>query len=303
MKRSKAQGLRPKTDAFNVAIREDPYFNSLQVKYGYAMTCHKAQGGEWETAVVHFEGGHSTRNEQFFRWSYTAITRAQKTLMTINAPAFTPTSGIAWDTLGPSPRPESTPPTEETPADDDWNRWSFNAGQEALFAYHLALRDAWSSCGIRIERLDHLQYAERYLLTREGRAATVQYHYKGNRKISTTVAAPGAASDPELLETVLAGMRDALASTPTAKTPLSDPFLAEFHDKLNAALEGTDIRLVAAEAMPYRLRVEFESAGRRAKIDFCYNGKQTWTSAAEVGGPGASGGLVDRVRQLLEQAP
>ena len=133
--------LRPKTDAFSIALREDPYFNALQVKYGYAMTCHKAQGGEWETAVVNFEGVPK-RNGHFFRWSYTAITRAQKRLITINAPAFTPTSRIAWDTLGQSPQSESTPPTEANPVDDDWNRYCFNAGQEALFAYHVALRES-----------------------------------------------------------------------------------------------------------------------------------------------------------------
>ncbi len=297
MQRSRGQGLRPKTDAFNLAIREDPYFNALQVKYGYAMTCHKAQGGEWKTAVVNFEGGHSTRNEHFFRWSYTAITRAQSTLVTINAPAFTPTSGITWDTPGQSPQPETTS------ADKDWNRWCFNAGQEALFAYHAALREAWSNRGLRIERLDHLQYAERYLLTRDGRTATVQYHYKGNHRVSTTQAAPGATSDPELLDAALAGMHEALASMSAATAPLPEPFLVEFRDKLSAVLEGTGIRLVATESMPYRLRVEFETAEQRAKIDFCYNGKQTWTSAAEVGGPGASGGLIDHVRQLLDQAP
>lgn len=131
----------------------------------------------------------------------------------------------------------------------------------------------------------------------------MQYHYKGNHKISTPLAAPGASSDSELLEMALAGMREALSSTPTDKPPLTEPFLVEFQDRLNAALEGTEIRIVATEPMPYRLRVEFETARRRARIDFCYNGKQTWTSAAEVGGQGASGGLIDRVRQLLDQAP
>ncbi|MTW21943.1 AAA family ATPase [Allochromatium palmeri] len=295
--------LRPKTNAFSIAFREDPYFNALQVKYGYAMTCHKAQGGEWQTAVVNFEGGHSARNEQFFRWSYTAITRAQRTLITINAPSFTPTSGITWDTLGPSPQPESTSTTTTPPTDDDWNRWSFNAGQETLFAYHVALREAWSKRGICIEHLDHLQYTERYLLSRDGRAATVQYHYKGNHKISKTQDTPSSASDPELLDAALTAMHEALSSMPADKTPLSEPFLAEFHDKLNAALEGTEIRIVATEPMPYRLRIEFETAGRRAKIDFYYNGKQTWTSAIVVGGPGASGGLIDRVQQLLDQVP
>ena len=60
--------------------------NALQVKFGYAVTCHKAQGGEWKNAFVDFRsfGGYS--NEEYFRWSYTALTRAKETLYMMNFP-------------------------------------------------------------------------------------------------------------------------------------------------------------------------------------------------------------------------
>jgi hypothetical protein len=184
--------------------------------------------------------------------------------------------------------------------DPDWNRLCFNPGQERLFAYHTALRDAWAEAGITIERLDHLQYLQRYVLSVREKLASVQYHYKGNRKVSKMMATPGAVSDPDLLGKALSLMNRALASPSSGGTELSDPFLLEFQRRLEHALEGTDIRVVSVEPMQYRARVEFEESGQRAQIVFCYNNKKTWTSAQEVGGQGASNGLIERVQQLME---
>ncbi len=60
-------------------IRKDPYLNALQVKYAYAVTCHKAQGGQWEHVFI--ERGYIPSNEldlEYLRWLYTGITRATK---------------------------------------------------------------------------------------------------------------------------------------------------------------------------------------------------------------------------------
>ena len=66
-------------------ILKDPYFNALQVKYAYAITCHKSQGGEW--AVVFVDQGYLTDemiDEEYKRWLYTAITRASEKLYLVN---------------------------------------------------------------------------------------------------------------------------------------------------------------------------------------------------------------------------
>ncbi|MBK8119892.1 MAG: ATP-binding domain-containing protein [Sulfuritalea sp.] len=59
----------------------------MLVKFGYSVTCHKAQGGEWDSVYVKFSG-FPERNSGFFRWAYTAITRGRKTLGVIEAPSF-----------------------------------------------------------------------------------------------------------------------------------------------------------------------------------------------------------------------
>jgi len=67
------------------AIRKNPYFNALQVKFSYALTCHKTQGGQWKCVFV--EQGwlnNDLINKEFLRWLYTAITRATEQLYLVD---------------------------------------------------------------------------------------------------------------------------------------------------------------------------------------------------------------------------
>jgi len=67
------------------AIKKDPYYNALQIKFAYAITCHKAQGGQWPLVFV--DQGYMTDemlNTEFLRWLYTALTRATKELFLVN---------------------------------------------------------------------------------------------------------------------------------------------------------------------------------------------------------------------------
>ena len=66
-------------------IKTDPYYNALQVKFSYAVTCHKSQGGQWKAVFV--DQGYLTDelvNKEFIRWLYTAITRASEQLFLVN---------------------------------------------------------------------------------------------------------------------------------------------------------------------------------------------------------------------------
>ena len=69
------------------AIRQDQFFNALQVKFAYAVTCHKAQGGQW--AHVYVDQGYMTDdmlNPDYIHWLYTALTRATEMLYLVNWP-------------------------------------------------------------------------------------------------------------------------------------------------------------------------------------------------------------------------
>ena len=69
----------------NEAIRDDPYINALQVKFAYALTCHKSQGGQWKAIFV--DQGYlpdDKVDKEYVRWLYTAVTRATDELFLLN---------------------------------------------------------------------------------------------------------------------------------------------------------------------------------------------------------------------------
>jgi exodeoxyribonuclease-5 len=68
-------------------VLEDPFFNAIQVKFGYAVTCHKAQGGQWKNVFI--DPGffrEDMLNREYLRWMYTAFTRATEKLYLVNFP-------------------------------------------------------------------------------------------------------------------------------------------------------------------------------------------------------------------------
>jgi exodeoxyribonuclease-5 len=68
-------------------VKADPYFNALQIKFAYAITCHKAQGGQWQ--AVFLDQGYIPKeqmNVEYLRWLYTAFTRAVNKLYLVNFP-------------------------------------------------------------------------------------------------------------------------------------------------------------------------------------------------------------------------
>lgn len=67
-------------------VKNNPYFNALQVKYSYAVTCHKSQGGQWENVFIEKPYLAEGPDRDYLRWLYTAITRAKKQLFMIGFP-------------------------------------------------------------------------------------------------------------------------------------------------------------------------------------------------------------------------
>lgn len=77
----------PRKDERMKQFQEDKYYNALQVKYAYAITCHKAQGGQW--SHVYLDQGYMTDDmltPDYIHWLYTAFTRATETLFLVNWP-------------------------------------------------------------------------------------------------------------------------------------------------------------------------------------------------------------------------
>ena len=68
----------------NAAVREDPYYNALQIKYSTAITCHKSQGGQWKCVFIDNAFWQDALTVEDLKWLYTALTRATKKLYLVN---------------------------------------------------------------------------------------------------------------------------------------------------------------------------------------------------------------------------
>lgn len=95
--------LKPGSEEFSNAIQVDEYYNCLKAKFGYAVTGHKCQGGEWAKVFVDYYG-RTGLSDDCLRWAYTATTRARKTLYFTNLPHITPFSKFRIEPVQPCSR-------------------------------------------------------------------------------------------------------------------------------------------------------------------------------------------------------
>jgi superfamily I DNA/RNA helicase len=84
-KRMKDKGIKQKDPQFKDNMLKDPYLNALKTVYGYALTCHKAQGGEWNEVFLYLDNKiHGIKKPGIYQWLYTAVTRAKENLYLVN---------------------------------------------------------------------------------------------------------------------------------------------------------------------------------------------------------------------------
>jgi ATP-dependent exoDNAse (exonuclease V) alpha subunit len=84
-KRMKSNGINQKDKAFKDRMLSDPYLNGLKAVFGYALTCHKSQGGEWSEIYLYLDNKiHGIPKPGIYQWLYTAVTRAKVRLHVVN---------------------------------------------------------------------------------------------------------------------------------------------------------------------------------------------------------------------------
>ncbi len=79
--RMQAKNISVNSPEYRKRMMEDEYFNCLRTTYGYAVTCHKAQGGEWDDVFLFLDKSmYGMKRQELFKWWYTAITRSRQEL-------------------------------------------------------------------------------------------------------------------------------------------------------------------------------------------------------------------------------
>jgi tRNA A37 threonylcarbamoyladenosine biosynthesis protein TsaE len=277
--------LTANTEAFTQTISSDEYFNAARIKYGYAATCHKAQGGEWDEAVVIFESQRTDQQAQ--RWTYTAITRTKKILYGVNLPHRTP-----WDGLFKNRRSEVIaiqiePDTMR--ADQDLDGPVPLAMQlpegapELLTQRHTRAVNAWQNTGIQvvqvIPRIPHRHI--QYQLQKGNANIWLNMNIKQNKSFRLSPT-KGTDAESELFKSA-----EHVFMTSHALTfPDDKPMLREFYEQaMGPKAAETGYRIVNVEHRPYVERYTFiDQAGELAIADYCYNKNGKFTTVNVISG-------------------
>lgn len=180
--------LKQGTQAFHDALRKDVYFNAIRAKYGYAVTGHKSQGGEWAKVFVDFTG-RTGLSDDCLRWAYTVTTRAQRTLYLANVVAITPFSAFSIEPIQKCSKIDAEcriiGPVESTPFHDE------EAANYLKSKYHCIVANMidtpYSVCGVESK-----PYQEIYLVQTSGGVVRFDLRYKAGGIFNpATTAATG----------------------------------------------------------------------------------------------------------------
>jgi len=300
--------LKPKTNQFKEAIKTDSFFNCIILKYGYAITCHKSQGGEWDSTFVFWDIGtqksfnyyekehtpNSKTNSGFFRWAYTAVTRASEHLFCINPPYFNSFSNMSFidvnvqeainDLTGKSTS------TAEIHINDVLHELEEFGLSEASLPIQNHFCNIWYNLqqhDISIESWQRIGYEIRYILKREEQTAALKYWINGKDIFKPNFQKlPTQTNSDELFETVSKILKNSQEIIITRNdmneilpqiefdTVLEEekPFLKNLFDHINLYLDS-NLAISNIQHLNYRERYSFEKNGQTCVIDFEYNNK------------------------------
>ena len=266
-------GLKPGNPEFKEALRSDPYFNALQIKFGYAITCHKAQGGEWDHAFIDYSYTHSLNNKEYYQWCYTATTRCKKNLYLLNQPEITPfdkmemisDNGIAADEADEAFIDNSLEIPEQIELENDIQKGIFSL-------VHRHINNEFI-----INEIRHFEWRERYFFS-EGSIIDLLYNKK--QKISNLNVVYEGDNAKDILGClyVLKGRIILAVKKHSEKInlPLDKPYLTEFYEHISQSMDS-EIQISNIDHLEYCERYYFASDSKHAVIDYYYDGKGRFT--------------------------
>ena len=253
-------------------VQKDEYFNAVVCKYGYAITCHKAQGGEWRNVFVDMNrAGGSQSNETYFRWAYTSITRSSGCLWLYRAPQFNYLSKLVVRPIQSQPKLKVSTAT----SDVDYRDERFSRIQR------MALQVGMSASEDR-----RYAYQHRITLCNAVESATFVLWYNSKGYTKTTLAnRSGDVFEQEAEAIIRRSLGGAEVTFSAPERPLAEKLFAYVRE----LLEGDGITLLNVTSENYCDTYHLQTDGV-AKVQFFYNAKGEFTSMQPIGSLGESDG-------------
>ena len=298
--RMKKKGILKNTPEFNQAIQSDEYFNALQIKYGYAITCHKAQGGEWDDCIVDFETSMSNYSESYFRWCYTAMTRSKSLLSCLNAPKLSPVSTLQIKRKSTNP-----PVLNDTSKNIDFEipkHLELNLPIE-IALYRIVNKKIDKN--ISILDIKHHRWAERYFFNTEPEKTIIDFIYnKKNLITSIRIIRSGTGAEDLLQElNTFKGTNINLVQEVDNNAiifPENQPYLKDFLKDIINRLDTSGIIIKKIDHIEYCEKYYFTLKDEVAVIQFYYNKDGIFKKHISDDYSTTSQNLVDKVLNILK---
>ena len=295
--------LKAGTPTFKETIKTDPYFNALQVKYGYAVTCYKAQGGEWNNCIVDFYTSQPPFNESYFRWCYTALTRCKENLYSLNAPQLSPADDlvIIGRNSSSSNGGQSNPVSENNLVDIPENLSFENTFQSTLCKKIFSLIKS----NTQISDIKHNQFSERYYFVTEPENTIIDFSYNKNGKITSINAIKVEKENHGLIEKLkpIVGQIFLIETNDSNGVDISfedkQTHLKEFFVEIGKKLNDTNIRISKIEHNQYHEKYHFTRNDEFAIFLFYYDGKKRFKKVVPEENTSNSTNLINTITDLL----
>jgi hypothetical protein len=298
--------LKKGTEEFKEAIYNDKYFNCILLKYGYAVTCHKAQGGEWPNAFVFWDRGTKPNfnfyesehdrsgktNTDFYRWAYTAVTRASNKLFCVNPPYFSSFSGMSFIDVNVQQAFNELTGQTNHPAEIDISEVLPELEKFGLTDAPLIIQDhfiqRWYNLRkhyVHIEAWQKVGFEIRYFFKRENQTAAFKYWVNGQNVFRTNFQKlPAQTNSNEFFETViklLDVMTPIIVNRNIVEGILTQiefdvaieeekPFLRNLFDCVRNGLSNGEA-ISNVQHFEYRERYTIEKNEKACIVDFEYN--------------------------------
>ena len=308
LKRNNHLDRKKERDEFLLALRSDPYFNALRLRFGYAITCHKAQGGEWSHVIASCATRRNPRSADYFRWLYTAMTRTSSKLYLVGPPKIHPEPpdlGDDWNTPSSAARSAAEPGALTPDAGKNNDEPPRLSPQGACRQWLEAeVRNRLSGTDIEIEDIAHHPYREAYLFKFGAESARIDISYKGNWTISGAICPRPSAFSEDVLERLapIIGQKPG-ALRPGLVAEPSRAFLKNFHKRFVSALTSRSVSVTALWEQDWSQRYTLTRGSDAVVVDIFYNGREQITKFRPVN-PMANPGpslveLQNDVREVL----
>ncbi len=282
-------------DATKDALMCDQYYNAVQAKFGYAITGHKSQGGEWDTVYADYSG-RTGLNDDSLRWAYTVTTRARSRLCGVNMPDITPVSSMRCGTIQQIGKPSREAFSYAQTDAIGGIPQSFKEFQKQKY---LCVKESLDDAGFYVKSVDALQYDDRYVIAAPSGDISVDCYYNGAGLYARFVLSAADADEREKVRSIFEnedGMTYSFDYKPSAES------FAHLMNRVLSLCDDLDIKLtnIVEHPVQYYIAYYLKTSGKFSQILFYFDKNQKFTNALPSSDMGPADGKLQSLLNSLE---